>query len=149
MSALGQNQTSERFHAMSALPPKADIRLAGRETDWASFTDFIIRLGARTRFHKSNQYAMLFRRPGLFERWLYSAHFGMQIWSCRYGHGVTTLGIGLGIPHDGEHVIERQNACRLGGGASFGGRTIARTLLSSTGFAADCHGIYRSNLDRF
>jgi hypothetical protein len=26
MSALGQKQTFVRFHAMSALPPKADIR---------------------------------------------------------------------------------------------------------------------------
>jgi hypothetical protein len=26
-SLLGQNRTSERFHAMSALLPKADIRL--------------------------------------------------------------------------------------------------------------------------
>jgi hypothetical protein len=25
MPALGQNRTSERFHAMSALPPKADM----------------------------------------------------------------------------------------------------------------------------
>jgi hypothetical protein len=79
---------------------------------------------------------VLFRRSGLFELWLYSARFGMQIWSCRYGHGVTTLGIGLGIRHDGEHVIERQSACCLGRGARFGSRAIASALLSSTGFAA-------------
>ena len=79
---------------------------------------------------------MLFRCSRLFELWLYSAHFGMQIWSCRYGHGVTTLGIGVGIPHDGEHVIERQNACRFGCSASFRRCAIDGALLPSTGFAA-------------
>ena len=31
MSALGQKQTSERIRAMSALPPKADIRANDQE----------------------------------------------------------------------------------------------------------------------
>jgi hypothetical protein len=31
MSALGQKRTLKRFHPMSALPPKADIRQGNRE----------------------------------------------------------------------------------------------------------------------
>jgi diketogulonate reductase-like aldo/keto reductase len=43
MSALGQKQTSDVVHGMSALPPKADIRLRGRDVRFVPKADIVLR----------------------------------------------------------------------------------------------------------
>jgi hypothetical protein len=96
----------------------------------------LVVLITRARPYEYNPYAMLFRCSGLFELWLYSAQFRMQIRSGSNRHSVAAPGIGVGIAHHRKHIIKRQNSSRLCRGASFGGSAVASALLSATGFAA-------------
>jgi hypothetical protein len=68
--------------------------------------------------------------------------FRVQVGSGGHRHRITAPVIGGGIAHDREHVVDRQNAGRLSRNASFFCRTVARTLLSSTGPAAARNGFY-------
>jgi hypothetical protein len=77
------------------------------------------------------------RRTGSDPRY----RLGMQVGSGCHRHRVTTLVVGVRIAHDSKHIVERQNSSGGGGCTSLLGRAIARSLLSSTGFATASHGI--------
>ena len=59
---------------------------------------------------------------------------------CRYGagfhrHRITAFGISFDVTHNDQHVIESQDAHRLGCSTSFLGRAVARSPWPPTGFA--------------
>jgi hypothetical protein len=69
-----------------------------------------------------------------------SAQSRMQVGSSGHRHRITALMIGGRIAQHRQHVVERQDTRRRGGDAGLLGHAIARSLLSSTGFATACLG---------
>src|SRR5262249_49165357 len=102
---------------------------------------YVLMIFMRPRPNKYDPYAMFLRSCRLFGLWLYSAHFGMQIWSGRYRHRVAALRLGVGVAHYRQHVIQRQNSGCLGSSTRLRGGAIDSAFLSSTGFAPNCHRI--------
>jgi hypothetical protein len=70
-----------------------------------------------------------------------SSKSGVQVRGSRHRHRVPALRFGGRVPHDQEHVVERQSTSCSGRSAGFLSCAIARALLSSTGFATACHSI--------
>jgi hypothetical protein len=61
----------------------------------------------RARPYKYNPYATFFRRRRFFGLWLYRTQFRVQIRCGGDRHCIAALGIGVGVTHYCQHVIER------------------------------------------
>jgi hypothetical protein len=62
----------------------------------------------------------------------------MQVGCGRHRHRFAALVISGMIAHHRQHILERKDARGCGFNAGFFRRSVARTLLSSTGFATAC-----------